>query len=307
MKKKLVSVLLSVALVATLMIGCGKEEVAEAPVEEVTTEAVEEVAEEPVAEVVEEPVVEEVAEEVAAVAGEEVPAATYEYLFDGDLGGAVTAVRVGDLDGLPPTPVYPTQDDSIVVAYEEGVHGQAITLDSSFGLILDAQPVGEDYTLAFWVKAERFSNFGPIIQIGSDLLSANVASTWLNITKTDWDGDMAPVIWSRNEVDATWPWFACGSNYVINKKEWVHIAVTVSGSTPVVGPEDGLNYAAGKVYVNGALMGEGTVALGTFAKEGSQAFVGINCWDSIFKGAFDDIKIFDSVLTDGQIVTLATK
>ena len=88
--------------------------------------------------------------------------------------------------------------------------------------------------LIYSKKAERFSNFGPIIQIGSDLLSANVASTWLNITKTDWDGDMAPVIWSRNEVDATWPWFACGSNYVINKKEWVHIAVTVSGSTTIV-------------------------------------------------------------------------
>ena len=71
-----------------------------------------------------------------------------------------------------------------------------------------------------------------------------------------------------------------------------------TGSTPVVGAEDGLNYAAGKVYLNGALMGEGNVALGTFAKEGSQVFVGINCWDSLFKGAFDDIKS-NVYITDG--------
>ncbi len=45
MKKKLVSVLLSVAMVATLLMGCGKEEVETPVAEEVVEEVAEEVVE----------------------------------------------------------------------------------------------------------------------------------------------------------------------------------------------------------------------------------------------------------------------
>ena len=68
MKKKLLSALLCVAMVASLVVGCGgKEEAAEAP----APEATEEVAEEATEEVAEE-ATEETAEEVAEEATEEV-------------------------------------------------------------------------------------------------------------------------------------------------------------------------------------------------------------------------------------------
>lgn len=75
------------------------------------------------------------------------------------------------------------------------VNGQAVFLDGNYGLELDAKAVGETYSISFWVNPARFSNFGPIVQIGSDLLSEKTAATWLNVTKTDWDGDSAPTIW----------------------------------------------------------------------------------------------------------------
>jgi len=311
MKKKLVSVLLSVAIVATLLAGCGSSSKEATTDTTTTTEATTDTAavEEPAATdtTATDTTATDTTTDATAATAEEVPAATYEYSFDNDLGGAVVATRVGDNEDGGNAGTLPAADATITPIYEEGVSGQALTFDSTYGLILDnAAAVGEDYTISFWVKAERFSNYGPILQLGSDLLSASTSAKWLNITKTDWDGDMAPVVWSRNEVDATWPWFACGTGFVMPKQEWVHVAVSVMGSTPVTDPADGLNYATGKVYVNGALMGTGNVALGTFTGD-AKVYVGINCWDILFKGAIDELKIYNTVLTDGQIVTLATK
>lgn len=222
----------------------------------------------------------------------------YQNGFDGSLGGAQTAVRVGDVDGLPPAPVLPTVDESITAQFDAGKNGQALYLDSSYGVILDAAAVGDTYTVAFWVNPARFSNFGPILQIGSDLLSANASAAWLNITKTDWDGDMAPVVWSRNEATTAWPWYAGGSGYIIPKNEWTHIAVTVDGTA--VGTSDIM--AVSQLYINGELLSSGDIATGTFTGD-AKVYLGINCWDALFKGLFDDVKIYNTVLTADEVKT----
>lgn len=247
----------------------------------------------------------------------------YQYGFDGELGGAQTAVRVGDTDGLPTGGVntIPTVDSSITAQYTEGVNGKAIFLDGSYGLILDAKNVGESYSIAFWVKPERFSDYGPIIQIGKDLLEADGKCSWLNITKTSWVGDATPIIWSRslqadNELGlgagTVWPWyqtayFAVSSDnpMALAKKDWTHVVVTVDGSTKGMDPVLGTEVPGtvnSKLYINGELFGEGPVALHTFT-EGSQVFIGCNAWDYFTKGAYDDIKVYDTVLTAAEVKT----
>ncbi|MGB4659957.1 MAG: LamG-like jellyroll fold domain-containing protein, partial [Mobilitalea sp.] len=170
----------------------------------------------------------------------------YEYSFDGDLGGAQVMTREGDNAEGGNIGTIPTADSTVEAQYAEGKNGQAISLDGTYGLLLDAENVGTSYSISFWINPARFSNYGPIIQIGSDLLSAKTSAKWLNITKTDWDGDSAPVIWSRNEVTGAWPWyctayFTCGGGYQIPKNEWSHIVVTVDGTKvgmdPVLGIE----------------------------------------------------------------------
>ncbi len=240
------------------------------------------------------------------------PTPTKEYNFDGDLGGAKTISREGDNEEGGNTGVLPTEDTKATVTYVAGKNGQAVFLDGTFGLELDAVAPGETYSIAFWVSPERFSNFGPIVQIGSDLLGTNASSTWLNITKTDWDGDSCPVIWSRNELTGAWPWyctayFTAGGGYQIPKKEWSHIVVTVDGQTTAIDPVTGdavADTVVSKLYVNGELIGEGPVATGTFAGD-AKAYLGINCWDIIFKGAFDEVKIYDTVLTAAEAAELA--
>ena len=170
----------------------------------------------------------------------------YENGFDGELGGAVAVTREGDVDGLPVTPNIPKANDSANVQYVEGKNGQAVSLDGTFGLILDAKAVGETYSVAFWVNPARFSNFGPIVQIGQDLLEAEGRCAWLNITKTDWVGDAAPIMWSRSQEaslelgddpNLVWPWyqkayFADDANPIaLARNEWNYVVVTVDSSS----------------------------------------------------------------------------
>jgi len=234
----------------------------------------------------------------------------YEYSFDGNIGGSVVVTREGDNQDGGNTGTLPTVNNSVQPQFGDGVNGQALYLDGKYGVLLDAKAVGETYTIAFWINPARFSNFGPFIQIGSDLLSQNNTATWLNITKTDWDGDSAPVIWSKNEALDAWPWyqkayFSCGGGYQIPKNEWTHIAITVDASKPGMDPVLNTEVPGtvhSQLYINGEFFGEGPVAKGTFAGD-AKVYVGINCWDIIFKGLIDDIKIYDTVLTASEVKT----
>lgn len=243
----------------------------------------------------------------------------YEYGFDGELGGAVVATREGDVDGLPVTANIPKENSSIDVQFGDGVNGQSVFLDGSYGLILDAKAVGPDYSIAFWVNPARFSNFSPIVQIGQDLLETEGRCSWLNITKTDWAGDIAPVIWSRSQTASlelgddpglVWPWYqkayfaADEANPIaLAREEWNHVVVTVDSTTvgmdPVLETEvPGTVHS--KLYINGELFGEGPIAKYTFEND-SKIYLGINPWDIILKGYFDDFKVYNVALTDAEV------
>ncbi|TAH70391.1 MAG: LamG domain-containing protein [Anaerolineaceae bacterium] len=233
----------------------------------------------------------------------------YEYSFDGELGGATVVTREGDVDGLPVTFNIPKANSSITAQFAEGKNGQAVFLDGTYGLLLDAEAVGETYSVSFWVNPARFSNFSPIIQIGQDLLEEEGRCAWLNVTKTDWAGDATPIIWSRSLRDDSWPWYQKAyfavdeSNpMALAKDDWTHVVITVDGNTPGTDPVlevevPGTNHS--KLYLNGELFGEGPVAKQTFTED-SKIYLGINCWDFLFKGLFDDFKVYNTVLTNAE-------
>lgn len=234
----------------------------------------------------------------------------YQNGFDGDLGSAKVLTRSGDADTGSNAGTMPEVSTKVAAQFQDGKNGKALYLDGSYGVTLDTKAVGDTYSVSFWVNPARFSNFTPILQIGSDLLSAKKSATWLNITKADWDGDIAPVIWSRNEVTGAFPWyckayFTAGGGFTIPKNEWSHIVVTVDGSSKCVDPVTGdviKDTVNSVLYVNGKKIGEGPVATGTFAGS-SKVYLGLNCWDIAFKGLYDDVKIYNTALTAAEVKT----
>ncbi len=285
MKRKLVGALLSIAMVMTLVTGCGDN----AANNEAATNNAADTTE------VEEAVVEE-------VAAEALPEAAYYFSFDGEAEGAVVKVNDFTSEGAITVDTR-IVDGTNAILYTDGVMGQCVYLDGSYGIELPIDPVGDTYTLSFWMNAARFSDFGPSVQYGQDLYSENASARWVNFTKTTFPGeDTFPVVWSRDEAADLWPWFDAADNTIYGKKEWVNITMVVD---PAKMTEDGMNINA-DIYINGELMDkENPIVPGTMTGDDTfRFFLGINCWDTIFKGAFDELYVFNQALTAGQVATL---
>ena len=225
-------------------------------------------------------------------------------------------------------------ESSDVLGYADGPVGQAIYLDGKHGLNLHLEPTNTDtWTVSYWMNADRLGNFGATLQMGYNIGRAADAGnnvTWVNITQTDWGADGAsifPMLWSRNEAsdaqDGTdcWPWMYAWDDTAHGKKEWVMITVVASGEQQT-GPVSGATTCGAQLYINGALVYDSAdnYENGTYfeytwdatlapniMKPGSSEFeswFGINYWDIIYRGFVDDLWVFDTALTAGQVASL---
>lgn len=235
------------------------------------------------------------------VAGETVPEANYYFSFDkadGTAGIQVTSQTIGG------DPILSASDKELV--FVPGVKGEAVYTDGVNGIKLtEVNGVGETYTVAFWIYATRFADYMPTVQFGPDVHGdATGNQHYMNITRASWnpEGPAFPCVWSYDQAkDGLWPnWFPEEANEHL--KEWMHIAVSVDPSKTSI---DGTTILA-SLYVNGALLSE-EVPVVTGAMEASDNFdflLGVNYWDKVFKGGFDELYIFDKALTAGQVMTL---
>lgn len=268
----------------------------------------------------------------AEVAAEAVPDAFAHYTFDGDDEGYTAVVQVDDV-GSNDGATYGIADTDVTFAYADGPVGQAIYLDGSYGLNLNLQATNTDtYSVSFWLNADRLSNYGPTLQIGYNigkLADAGNNVTWLNVTQSEWGADSAkifPIVWSRNEAsdaqDGTdcWPWMYGWDDSIHGKREWAMVTIVCSGEeqdSPL-----GSKTAGAQYYLNGQLVydsqenytnntyfeytWDATLAPNIMKPEGGdfESYFGINYWDTVFKGFVDDLYVFDSALTAGQVLSL---
>ncbi|MGN0142609.1 MAG: hypothetical protein ACI4AD_10305 [Roseburia sp.] len=304
MKKKVISVLLTVAMTATMLVGCGNKTAGTSnDANGVGTEAEDAGAQS--TEAASEPET-----EAAAVTGEEIPTPVYYYSFD----------AADDSDSIQPT-AQDTAGDPILSATEKdktyipGVKGDAIYTDGVTGYKLtDVNGVGDTYTVSFWIYATRFANYMPTVQFGPDVHGdATGGQHYLNITRAEWGADGAavfPCIWAYDQLDdGLWPNWAPDSDNQ-HLKEWVNITLVVDANNVSA---DGTMLVA-NLYVNGEELtktdSDGNLVpinVVNGCMEASDNFdflIGVNYWDSVFKGAFDELYIFDQALTAGQALTL---
>ena len=326
MKKKVLAALLCASMTATLFVGCGDKKTDAPETEAANTEVVEES---------EVPATEEAAEVVAPTMAdpEELPAEAFAHLtFDGEDEGytAVTQTEnVGENDGA----TFGVEATEAAFQYAAGPVGQCLYLDGTFGLDLGFEATNTDaYTVSFWVNADRLSTFGPTLTMGYDIgKAADVGNdvTWLNVTQSEWGADSAkifPIVWSRNEAsdgaDGTdcWPWMYGFDNEIHGKREWAMVTIVSTGEEQA-GPT-GATTAGAEFYVNGVKMydSQDNFENGTYFEytwdaslapnimepgdKTFEAYFGVNYWDTIFKGFVDDLYIYDSALTAGQVASL---
>ncbi len=289
MKKKLLSVLLCGAMTAGLLIGCGQEEAApaEAPAAEET------------------PAAEEAPAAAAAVPTD------YKYYFSFDEADE-RVHSAGQFKAQ--TPIVQTLDDKEVVLVD-GVKGKAAYADGASGFSLDVDGVGDAYTVAFWAFSKRYATYMPVVQFGPDIHGDFVGGEqWVNITTADFSGsgsDTFPSVWSYNVPEGFDRTGMDGEpGVIVGENAWVHIALSVD---PAKMTADGTMIDA-DLYVNGVKVVEEDangnvlshpVVPGTMASADSFEFLmGINYWDAIFKGAYDELYIFDRALGEDEVAAL---
>lgn len=232
----------------------------------------------------------------------DVPAADYSYSFDKEIRGAKVVVRPIE-NGEYSSGAYPVEDKGKRPLYTKGIDGEAIYLDGSYGIELcDMQPLAESYTISFWMKVEELYDWSPFMLIGSNLLDAGVSQNYICFNKkTTEDGqDVVPIF---NTINAF-----CGNSCEVRpsleeKKcidlyEWNYITIRVDGTK--VSEEDTSKVTA-YLYINSEMVGSSEVSKMSFVDSNMHAYLGINCYDQLFKVCFDEVRIWNMLLGESQI------
>lgn len=245
---------------------------------------------------------------------------------------AVTQVEKA-ADSIMDGATYDIAASDSVIGFANGPVGECAYIDGKFGIDLNLQPTNTDaYTVSFWMNADRLSTFGATLQMGYNMGRAADAGnnvTWFNVTQSEWGANSAkifPIVWSRNEAsdaaDGTdcWPWMYGWDDSIHGKREWVHVTIVASGEEQA-GPT-GATTCGAQYYINGAKVydSQDNFTNGTYfeytwdatlapniMEPGDSEFeslFGINYWDTMYKGFVDDLYVYDTALTAGQVASL---
>ena len=248
------------------------------------------------------------------------------YTFDDATGlSAVTQVEKA-ADSINDGATYDIGASAHDILFSNGPVGQCVYLDGKYGIQLDMSNINitdDSYTISFWINADRLSTFGPVVQMGRNMGDAGDDRTvsWLNWTKSTWgtnSADIFPVVWNRNSsigtdiaADGVWPWGYAMDDMEHGKREWILFTLVVDG-VGYTCADDALPRVGASYYLDGELkhfadannMFYQGVSPEVLLADGIEGYIGINYWDTIYKGYIDELYIFDEVLTAGQIKTL---
>jgi hypothetical protein len=270
-----------------------------------------------------------------------VPKAKYTFNMNKANKNVVAVARKGDTTNFTTADTdngtLPSASNAkkIKLKYTKGKHGKALYLDrsKSYGAQLKNVKLGSgSWTVSFWVKpANNLSSYMSVFFTGSNIVNPKKCK-WISITKTGdgWmNGYSSPAIWSHNasldksDTNLHFPWYAyqnsegvwAGSSDDANAEAlkantWTYITLVVdTKDTCEYGEKGNDGYVKSYhawTYVNGKLFGNGTVAKNSMSNS-NLFFLGINAWDTPFKGYYDDVQFWNKALKAKQVKALYKK
>jgi len=198
------------------------------------------------------------------------------YTFDGNLGDSTGAFGAGTVVG--------SRIDAAggSMAYEAGMKGSAAVFNGTTGVRLpDGLISGNAYTVAMWLKPAQLTAFS------TTFFGARSGDSWISFLPKghDFVGG-ASMLWSGTA------WYDAGLGMNIPTGQWSHVAFTVKSG-------------AVSVYVNGAKRFSGQNFPNVFTTNNGIFALGVNWWDTPYKGAMDDLRIYGTALSDAEVASIA--
>lgn len=167
-----------------------------------------------------------------------------------------------------------------VASYAEGHDGTGQSLstgNTEYGFVLEDAEVGATYTVSAWIKLnEAPTVFSPVLFVGNP----GNADNWL--------GMAGKGVWYAQSD----PWNPVIIPVEYKLQEWVNYTLTVNEDEAIL-------------YINGEEVGRNTAA-GVLVDNSQKDFgFGVNAWnDDVPNAAYDNVKIYDIVLSAAQIKNL---
>ncbi|HCA75917.1 MAG TPA: glycoside hydrolase, partial [Alteromonas sp.] len=199
------------------------------------------------------------------------------YSFDGNFADELGNYTVATETGMRP-------DTSGTVNFVEGQMGQAAMLDGTNGLRLPNGFINSyNYTVSMWLNAQSLNIFTPAFfgDVGEN--------GWMSLVPQSWDGNI--MLWSNSVLKGSNPWFDGISGVPMQLDTWTHVAFSVSNGFV-------------RIYIDGELAGETNGLPDMFTDYEGVFTLGVNPFDVPFNGMIDEVKLYDTALTAGEIKNL---
>lgn len=195
------------------------------------------------------------------------------YAFEDDLSDLTENYKDGKVTG----PLIDEQNGNLT--FSKGVTGNAVVFDGGSGIRLpDGLISGNEYSVSLWVYPEEHSQFS------TTFFGARSKSSWVSLVPDSWDNNT--MLWSGEA------WYDGSTGSRIRTKEWHHLVFTV-------------NEGSVKVFVNGEQQYTGKGFPDIFKDESAVFSLGVNWWDRPFEGKMDELRIYNTSLTDALVKRLS--
>lgn len=198
------------------------------------------------------------------------------YAFDNNLNDATGVLAAGNVSGA--------RIDWLGgnLSYTSGVQGAAAVFDGNTGVRLPNGIISSNnYTVSLWLNPAELNAFT------TSFFAARTTDSWVSLLPMGhgWVNGNT-MLWSGTA------WYDAGLGMNIPAGQWSHLAFTV-------------NNGALNVYVNGVKRFSGTNFPNIFTTTNGIFSLGVNWWDVPYKGAMDELRIYETALTESQIQSLA--
>ncbi len=198
------------------------------------------------------------------------------YAFDGNLRDSNGTFAAGTVVGSK------IDEAGGSLGYEAGLRGSAASFNGATGVRLPNGLISTNsYTVALWVKPAQLTAFTPTF------FGARTPDAWVSLLPMGHGFvNGATMLWSGTA------WYDAGTGMNVPAGQWSHLAFSV-------------NNGAVYVYVNGVRRFSGAGFPNVFTTVGGVFALGVNWWDAPYKGAMDELRIYNRALNDAEVAGLA--
>lgn len=198
------------------------------------------------------------------------------YAFNNNLNDSTGVLAAGSVSGA----LIGASGGSI--SYVPGVAGNAAVFNGSSGVRLPNGIITKNtYTVSLWLNPDQLTEFA------TTFFGARNSDSWISLLPMGhgWVNNNS-MLWSGTV------WYDAGLGLKIPVGQWTHMAFTVNNGTV-------------NVYVNGSKKFSGINFPNVFTTNSGVFSLGVNWWDTPYKGLMDELRIYETALTDAQVQALA--